>query len=209
MFEESPSARADLKPGTLYAIHGQYDWIYYGQVTPAKSVGFFRRRDRQLAEATSILASPVMSVVAVMYPSITRALRSGRWKKLGRQTTVDALAVPWPSVQWPTGTLNVTVWLDGKPVRVTSVDDPSIQDMELIAGWDAEYHIPARLTADFGVEQAEWHVGGPIRRERRIKEEQALRFPGQTWAALPVDWVPTKAASVECNASGIAPTIHG
>jgi hypothetical protein len=55
------------------------------------------------------------------------------------------------------------------------VEDPAIQDMELMAVWDAVEHIPARLTADFGTEEASWHVGGPIWRERRIKEEMAER----------------------------------
>jgi hypothetical protein len=64
--------------------------------------------------------------------------------------------------------------------------------MELMAVWDAEHHIPARLTADFGTEKADWHVGGPIRRERQIKEERARRFSDQPWHRLPADWVPTE-----------------
>lgn len=191
MFEAAPSARTDLKSGTLYAAQGQDGWIYYGQVTPEKFIGFFKRRDRQIAEADAVLVSPIMSVVPVAYHSIGRALRSGYWKKMGRYAVVNAIASPQPLVQWPVGTLTVTVWLSGKPNRDTRVEDPSIQDMEVIAAWDAEHHIPARLTADFGAEQAEWHVGGPIRRERRIKEEKAMRFPDQRQNVLPADWVPT------------------
>jgi hypothetical protein len=70
------------------------------------------------------------------------------------------------------------------------VEDPVIQDMELMAVWDAVEHIPARLTADFGAEQADWHVGGPIWRQRRVKEEMAARFD-ERWHQLPSDWVPT------------------
>ena len=66
MFEEKQTARADLTAGTLYAITGNDGWIYYGQVTPEKCVGFFQRRDRQLAEATDALAAPVMSVITVL-----------------------------------------------------------------------------------------------------------------------------------------------
>ena len=191
MFEPASSARADLKPGTLYAVCGQDGCIYYAQVTPEKSMGFFKRRDREISDVDAILALPVMSVITVAYPSITRALRSGSWKKLGRRSTVHALNAPWPLVQWPVGTLIVTVCLGGDPSRDTRVEDPTIQDMELMAVWDAEFHIPARLTADFGIDEADWHVGGPIRRERRIKEEMARRFPDGH--GLPEDWVPTDA----------------
>lgn len=97
MFERKPTARADMTAGALYAVNGEGGWIYYGQVTPEKTVGFFRRRDRQPATPT---------------------------------------------------------------------------------------------TADYGAEEAEWHVGGPIWRERRIKEEMAERFD-QHWNRLPTDWVPT------------------
>jgi hypothetical protein len=87
--------------------------------------------------------------------------------------------------------LTVTVWTDGKPSHNAKVDDPSIQDFEIMAVWDAEYHMPKRLTADFGVETPEWHVGGPIWRERRVKEEMARRHPDKPWHALSDDWVPT------------------
>lgn len=191
MFQEQPTARADLKAGTLYAVTGEGGWVYYGQVTPEKKIGFFRRRDRELAPEEVVLSTPIMSVITVMYPSMTRAMRSGRWKKLGRFPLVDELIEPHPSVQWPDGTLIVSVWVGNSAVRDTRVDDSEIQDMELAAAWDAEHHIPARLTADFGRELAEWHVGGPVRKERRIKEEMAARFPNQPWHQLPEDWVST------------------
>lgn len=191
MFEVKPTARADLTAGILYAIAGSGGWIYYGQITPEKSVGFFRRRDRRLSDAGDALAASVMSVITVGYPSITRALRNGRWKKLGLFPVVSELVTPRPWVQWPVGTLDVSVWLGDRSDHKARVDDPAIQDMELMAEWDAEEHIPARLTADFGAEQAEWHVGGPIWRERRVKEEMAARFADQPCHQLPADWVPT------------------
>lgn len=190
MFEEQPTARADLKLGTLYAVTGERGWVYYGQATSEKKIGFFRRRDRKPENADVVLAAPVMSVITVAFPSITCALRSGRWKKLGRFPVVGELIEARPSVQWPVGTLTVSVWVGSDLTRDTRVDDPTIQDMELMAVWDAEHHVPARLTADFGEEQAEWHVGGPIRRERRIKEEMAARSPGQLRHKLPAGWVP-------------------
>ena len=191
MFEGNPKARADLKPGTLYALVGEGGWVYYGQVTPDKSVGFFRRRDREIADVQTILSSPMMAVVSVAYPSITRTLRSGLWAKLGRYELVEALRAPRRVVQWPVGTLNVIVWEGAETNHETRVEDPAIQDLELMAVWDAEHHIPARLTADFGAESPEWHIGGPIWRQRRVKEEMAKRSPDQPWHQLPTDWVGT------------------
>jgi hypothetical protein len=191
MFEADPKARADLKPGTLYAISGEDGWVYYGQVTPDKAVAFFRHRGRELDAPDTVLSKPVMSVVTVAYPSITRALRAGAWMKVGRLPLSDILAEPRLTVQWPVGTLTVTVWSGGVAKFDTRVDDPAIQDAELMAVWDAEHHIPARLTADFSPKDAEWHVGGPIWRERRVKEEGASRAPDQPWHQLPSDWVPT------------------
>lgn len=190
VFEAKPTARADLTAGTLYAVGGDDGWVYYGQVTAEKKVGFFRRRDRETVAPAVILNAPVMMVTSVGYPSITRALRSGRWSKLGRFPVADELSAPHPSVQWPVGTLTVTVWVGDDPDYNTRVEDPAIQDMELMAVWDALEHIPGRLTADFDAEEAEWHVGGPIWRERRIKEEMATRFD-QPWHRLPADWAPT------------------
>jgi hypothetical protein len=85
------------------------------------------------------------------------------------------LISPSVVVQWPIGTQDVTLWSDGTPYR-TKVHDPAIQDFEIMAAWDAEYHIPQRLTADFGAEEAAWHVGGRVWRQRRVREERALRF---------------------------------
>ncbi len=191
MFEANPKGRFDLKSGTLYALFGEAHWIYYGQVSAEKTTGFFRRRDREVASVDEILNASLMAVIGVSYPSITRALRSGRWKKLGRFELAAELRELPPTVQWPVGTLNVTVWIGGEAAYETSVDDPAIQAFELIASWDAEEHIPARLTADFGHEEGEWHIGGPVFRERKIKEAFATRFPDQPWNALPPDWVHT------------------
>jgi hypothetical protein len=191
MFEGKPKARADLKSGTLYALIGEQSWIYYGQVTSDKSVGFFYRRDRQAADVEAILSSPVMSVVTVGYPSITRALRSGQWQRLGRFALAPDLRGSRRTIQWPVGTLTVSVWKEGEVLAETRVDDPAIQELETIAAWDAESHIPARLTADFGQEVAEWHIGGPVWRERKVKEEMARRHPEALWHQLPPDWVST------------------
>ena len=193
MFKPDPSARADLEPGTTYAISGKSGWVYYGQVTSEKNVGFFRYRSRDTDPPEVALGAPVMSVISVNYPSIGRALRAGLWLKLGRFPLVSELTASRPTVQWPTGTLVVTVWSADIPEYDTRVEDPAIQAFERAAVWEADEHIAARLVADFGAEEGEWWVGGPIWRERRVAEEQARRFPDAPWDQLPDDWISTSA----------------
>src|SRR5688572_9495624 len=100
MFASDPKARADLKPGTLYALFGEKDLVYYGQVTPDEQIGFFHRRDHEVADTATILATPVMSVMSLWVPTLGLALRAGRWKKLGRFEVVEGLRLPAPAVQW-------------------------------------------------------------------------------------------------------------
>ncbi|MGV1770783.1 hypothetical protein ACQZ6B_11470 [Agrobacterium vitis] len=205
MFESNPKARADMKAGTLYAIAGGQEWIYYGQVNADKEVAFFRRNDRTITTIDNIINSPVMAVITVFPSSITRALRSGTWKKLGR-FPVSELAAPRPTVKWPAFTLKVTVWRDGVPSYDTTIDNPAIQMLEVMAVWDAEYHIPARLTADFYPDEALWHVGGPVWRERKVKEETAKRFPGSPLHALPENWILTNRQDIPGVHTGPRPT---
>lgn len=94
-------------------------------------------------------------------------------EKLGRFPVVEALVEPRPSVQWPVATLTVTVCMANTLNHDTRVDDPTIQDIELMAAWDAEHHIPARLTADFGAEEAEWYVG--VRSVESVKSRKKGR----------------------------------
>lgn len=190
-FRPVPNARASLKPGTLYAADGGEGWIYYGQVATDQTIGWFRFRTSTLADAPDVLAHPLMSRFSVAHPSIDRALRLGAWCALGRHDVEPVLLDPIETVQWPVGTLTVTVWKQG-PRYQTRVEDPAIQDLEIIAAWDAVAHVPARLKADYGTEQAEWHVGGPIWRHRRVKEGFAARFPDAPRHQLPADWVPTE-----------------
>lgn len=191
MFQPSPSSRAVLKSGTIYAVSGEAGWIYYAQVTPDKRMGFFHFRTTELADLSSVLSAPLMAVLGVNYPSVTRALRSGAWLKLGGYELANGLRNPLPLVHWPVGTLIVSVWEEGSNYD-TRVEDPRIQNMEIAASLDAELHIPERLTADFGEEVAAWYIGGPIWRERKVREEYSSRFPDAPWHQLPEDWVPTR-----------------
>lgn len=187
-FPPSPKARTDLKPGTLYAIDGDDSYLYYGQVAPNKQIGFFRFRSREVL-IQEALAAPLMSRFGVNYPSIGTALRAGKWLNLGRQKLRPELLEEPVLVQWPVGTLTVTLWKGRDILRSTVVHDPEIQDLEIIASYDATYHVPPRLRADFGETADAWAAGGSIRRERLKKEDMAARFPQQPWHQLPIDWV--------------------
>lgn len=189
-FPKLARARPDLKPGASYAIDGGDCFIYYGQVTPdAATFGFFRYRSRHVSAAEA-LSSDVMSRFAVSQPSIGRALRSGKWLALGRHEVRREWIEDPVMVQWPAGTLEVSLWRGDAVIASTQVHDPSIQDLEIIAAYDAIDHVPERLRADFDPREATWSVGGTIRRERLLKQAFAARFPDQPWHALPAGWVP-------------------
>jgi len=187
-FPPSPKARADLKPGALYAIDGDDSYLYYGQVAPNKQIGFFRFRSREVL-IQEALAAPLMSRFAVIYPSIGTALRAGKWLNLGCQELKPDLLEEPVLVQWPVGTLTVTLWKGANILGNTVVHDPEIQDLEIIAAYDATYHVPPRLRADFCETADAWTVGGSIRRQRLKKQDMAARFPQQPWHQLPTDWV--------------------
>ena len=191
MFEPQPSARADHSIGTLYAVTGENGWIYYGQVTAAGQLAFLRRRDRAQSPSADVLGEEVMSQVSVDRASLGPALRAGAWTKLGRFDPHPATVHGPDMVQWPFGTLTVTVWTNEQPRYSTRVEDPAIQHLEVKASWHATRHIPARLTADFGAEAAQWWVGGPLWRHRRVKEAYARLYPDRPWHRLPPDWVST------------------
>ena len=187
-FHKAPRARANLKPGAVYAIDGGDSFIYYGQVAPNKQLGFFRCRSRRPLVQRA-LASPMMSRFIVSLPSIGRALRSGAWQSLGQHELRSELVEEPIFVQWPVGTLEVTLWKGGRILKTTQVHDPKIQAFEIIAAHDAEFHVPARLKADFTQARDAWRVGGSIWRERLKKQELARRHPEEPWHALPAQWV--------------------
>lgn len=187
-FATLSSARADLKPGAMYAIDGGDSFIYYGQVAPNAQIGFFKLRSRAVS-VTEALASKFMSRFGVAQPSIAKAVRTGKWLSLGRHAIRPELLEEPLLVQWPVGTLEVTLWRGGSIVGTTQVHDPSIQHLEIIAAYDAVRHVPERLRADFDQPDDAWRVGGSIRRERLKKQDLAARFPEQPWHRLPAEWV--------------------
>jgi hypothetical protein len=186
LFATNPKAKASFAAGALYAVDGRDGWVYYAQVTPMRDFGFFRFRSHVASEPDAALASEVMCRIGIYFPSVGQALRQGYWQKLGRAPLHSVLLQPQIYVQWPVGTHEVTMWkvsATDAPRHPhietinTTIDDPTIQDMEIATAWDAIYHVPGRLKADFGSEPGDWFVGGPIWRQRRIAAEMARRFP--------------------------------
>ena len=188
-FPPLPRARAELRSGALYAIDGGDSFIYYGQVAPNTQLGFFRFRS-QAVSVTEALSSEIMSRFGVIRPSIGAALRRGKWLSMGRHELRRELIEEPVLVQWPVGTLEVTLWKGSAIVGTTRVHDPSIQHLEIIAAYDAIHHVPARLRADFAQPENAWSVGGSIKRERLKKQDLAARFPEQPSHKLPANWVP-------------------
>lgn len=97
-----------------------------------KQVGFFRFRSQTLALAEALVLG-LMSRFAVQYSSIGAALRAGTWLSLGKQPLLKELKVEPALVQWPVGTLEVTLWKGASVVGTTQVHDPSIQNLEVIS----------------------------------------------------------------------------
>lgn len=190
-FPPLANGRASLKQGALYAIDGGDGFIYYGQVTPEKRIGFFRAKS-EVVSIPAALSADVMSCFLVGYPSIGRAVRSGKWLSLGTHPIHSALRDQASTVQWPVGTLEVTIWKGGVAIGTTQVHDPNIQDLELIAVYDAEFHVPKRLRVEYNDSRDAWSVGGSIRRERLKKQALAKNFPDSPWHQLPKEWVPVE-----------------
>ena len=191
LFPAAPRARSDLSPGSLYAIGGPSGYLYYGQVAPNKQLGFFRIRTER-PNPTAALGSQIMSRFGVALPSIGRALRTGHWLMLGRQPLHPNLRVEPVTAQWPVGALAVTLWQGTRQLGRAEIADPKIQELEVIAAYDAVLHVPERLASDFDQVADAWRVGGSVYRHRLLAQDRAARFPDQPWHKLPPDWVPAQ-----------------
>jgi hypothetical protein len=135
------------------------------------------------------LSSSIMSRFIVLLPTIGRALRGGVWLSLGRHDLRSDIVEEPIFVQWPVGTLEVELWQGARMLKTAQVHDPEIQNLEIIAAYDAVLHVPPRLRADFTQADDAWLVGGTIRRERRKRQELARRHPEQPWHRLPAAWI--------------------
>jgi len=155
-FEPDPKARGSTRPGTVYAVSGSENWIYWAQVKSEFEIGFFDYRSKDHANTNNALKSEVILELTVNIPSIGRALRSGVWKKLGVFPIGQSLAINRPRIHWSHvdremgRTQAHIIDLTRSEPAVTSIDDPAIQGLELAAAWDAEFHVPERLAVAFG-----------------------------------------------------------
>ena len=187
-FPPAPKARAALLPGNLYAIDGGDSFIYYGQVAANKQIGFFHFRS-QVLELERAFVSGLMSRFGVQYSTIGVALRAGAWQYLGKHELASQLVDEPIVVQWPVGTLDVTLWKGALLVGKTQVHDPSIQELEVISSYDAVHHVPTRLRADFTGKHDQWSIGGSVLWHRQQKQRLAEQHPDKPWLALPDQWV--------------------
>jgi hypothetical protein len=185
-FPTMPGARANLTPGALYAVDGGDGFVYYGQIAENQQFGALCHRSEAISPEAA-LATEIMSRFSLSLPSVGRALRSGAWVFLGRHTIRNELKQEPILVQWPVGTTTVTLWDGSKQLRDTAASDPSIQNLEVIAAYDAIHHVPQRLRADFEKPADAWRAGGSVLRHRLQRQDLAARFPNQH--QLPEDWV--------------------
>jgi len=183
MFPPNPAARASFKPGTVYAVAGNDDWVYFGQITPLHDFGFFRFRSRNSNDLPAALASDIMCRFSIATPSIGDALRQGCWQRLGATPLHSDLESPRVSVQWPMFSTRVvvhrTVTRNSSTPNTsyeTTIDDPQIQEYEIAAVWDARHHVPPRLQCDFGSEPCDDSIGGPVWRQRRQELHFTMKF---------------------------------
>ncbi len=152
----------------VYAVSGQDGWIYWAQVKSELEIGFFRYRSKGHSEAEVVLTHEIMVELTLSIPSIGRALRSGAWKKIGVHPIGESLAEQRKKVHWSEGDDFATVHSLGQEGEYrTSIDDPEIQNLDIIAAWDAEFHIPSRLTAEFEQKPEKNRFGGPMWQMRR------------------------------------------
>lgn len=167
-FEPDPKARGSTRPGMVYAVSGSEGWIYWAQVKSELEVGFFGYRSRELADTEIALEAEIVLELTVGHPSIGRALRSGKWKKLGLFPIGQSLATNRPRIHWSDadrrmGQTQVHVFdLTKNEPSVTSVDNQAIQHLELSAVWDAEHHVPERLAVVFGDKEPKPYALGNI-----------------------------------------------
>ena len=130
-----------------------------------------------------------MSRFLVVHPSIGRALRKGIWFNLGLRELRSELADTVILVQWPVGSLDVTIWKGGSVVKTTKAHDPEIQTLEIFAAHDAISHVPQRIRADFSGGSEDWSITSNVRHERRKKEALARLHSDKPWHALHPEWV--------------------
>ncbi|WP_146074190.1 hypothetical protein [Pokkaliibacter plantistimulans] len=83
------------------------------------------------------------------------------------------------------------MWCGTEKIKVTTAFDPDIQSLEMMAVYDATYHAPKRLNADFIGPFENCIMGGSIFRARLNKEYMARTFPEAPWHQLPENWIHT------------------
>jgi hypothetical protein len=188
-FDVIPKAKSSSKPGSVYAIAGEDDYIYYGQISADKTIGFYNFRTNSIGTLEEVVSQPIMSRFLVNFPSIGRAMRKGLWLKMGNAKFPEQLNNTMDMAQWPVGELTISIWRDGKVIKNTSVFDPTIQDVEVMQAYDADYHVIERLKADYETPDNCFEVGGSIKRERRLKEMLAQKHQDKPWHHLPDNWV--------------------
>lgn len=167
------TTRAKLKSGYLYAVRGADNLLYVGQVAGQNMVGFLRWRG-EVADVDAAFKSTLMFRCGVFRDSIGRALRSCAWTVVGYRELHPQLQDDPILVQWPNFSTQAWLWRGAHAFGHTTIDDPSIQQLEVIGAWDAEYHIAQRLPAEFNDDELGWQWRGRVADIRLQRAMQGL-----------------------------------
>lgn len=145
----------------------------FAQVDPWRSIAFFNAVAFTRDRLGDTLRTNPMCILHVNWQSVGRALRTGAWCALGVHPMSDLLRSPKRFAHWPGFSETLVIWSGTSPEAVFRHDDPDVQDIELMAEWDAETQVSQRLEHELGL-QLHPKVTGPVWRERMLRASFGL-----------------------------------
>lgn len=127
--------------GSIIQIHLGLDVVCYGQIVSKAEIAFFNNfgKEKSTGAISDICACPVLFVISVM----NSAIKSGRWRVVGRQELSEELKRPRDYFIQDTINKKLSIYKsdDGsiRPAEIVEIDG-----LECAAVWDAA-HVEDRL----------------------------------------------------------------
>lgn len=143
------------------------------QVDPWRSIAFFDALGFTTDHLQGALSTRPLCILFVNAPSIGRAMRAGAWQPLGLHPMSDIVRSPKRHAHWPAFSETLVIWSGTSPEAVLRYDDPTVQDVEVMAEWDAQTQVPDRLQHELGLRLIP-KITGPIWRERVLRASFGL-----------------------------------
>ncbi len=161
-----------MLPGTVYTVTVG-DRTVFAQVDPWRSVAFFKSQTETGNPLQASLLKQPLCALHVNFQSVGRVLKTGAWRALGVHPMSEIVRSPKRFAHWPSFSETLVVWCGTSPERVLRHDDPEVQDVELMAVWDAQIQVPKRLEDELGI-QFHPNMTGPVWRERILRASYGL-----------------------------------